>query len=686
MKYFMLMKPSINSSERFVPLVILIPFLAILVRCSTYFNMVYNAESAFNEGYVLHEKVLRNFPDSIVVEPPASARAKYDRAIEKAAKVLEVFPKSKKWHDDAYFLLGKSYFYEKETGKALRWFQQLLDEFPRSSFVPESYAYIAEAHILDDNLAKAEETLVFALKQYPFLDKNQRLSLLLVETAVRREGNARAVELIEKARGSAQSEKTRYDMLVRAAELYRDLGQYDKAAALLRSAPRGGKKTGQNYRVDRDLVSCLAASDSLEQALRLLDGIKEQRQYAPYRKEILFTKGTLLARQGRIDEAIGVFREVTGGGIIDSTAARADTSSYAGRAWYELGLLYQKRKSDYREAEKYFALAAERQKRDTAVTPLAERRLKAMKSLRDQRAAIAAGGATLDRYQRLFAIGELFRDELDEPDSACRQFCALAGDSAAGPVYTPKALCAAAYLMRRDKNDTLRSDSLYSLIIERFPGSDYVAAARQEMDPAPAVVTRREQAAAAFRSAEKLYLAGDDVKAAVQAYYNVYRQYADLEIAEKSLFAAAWITDNDLLKKKVAKTLYGKICDHYPKSIYCTGEAQPRLKTVIDTLEAMRRQNRKAGGMIDSAAGKAGSADTGSAHGAAVDSLKQTASKGDSGNAGAPRMAPILPPPSPGTDSLLNYTDSLPLRYKQKLNPGVRMMMQPPATDPLQKN
>ena len=659
-KYFMRMKPS----GPLVPLVILAALLAGLVRCSAYFNMVYNAESAFNEGYTLHEKSLRNFPDSIIVAPPAEARVKYDRAIEKAAKVLEVFPKSRKWHDDAYFLLGKSYFYEEETGKALRWFSQLLDEFPQSPFVPEAYVFIAEAHILEDNLDKAEETLVFALKHYPFLDKDQRLSLLLVETALRREGKAQAVKLIEQARSSARSGETRFAMLVRAAELYMDLQQYDRAAVLLRSAPRGGNKPGQNFRVDRDLVSCLAAADSLEQALRLLDGMKAQRQYAPYRKEIVFTRATLLARQGRIDEAIAAFREVTGGRTIDTAAAKADTSSIDGRAWYELGLLYQKRKGDYPEAEKYFSLAAGQQRRDTAVAPLAEKRLKAMKSLKEQRAALAAGDTAMSRYRRLFTIGELFSYELDEQDSACRQFLALANDSAAGPVYTPKALCAAAHLMRRDKQGVPRSDSLYSLVIARFPGSDFVAAARQEMEPAPEVATRREQAAAAFRSAEKLYLAGGDARVAVQAYYNVYREYADLAIAEKGLFAAAWITDNDLLKKKVAKSLYEKICNRYPKSLYCTGEAKPRLKMVIDTLAALRKARKTA---VAAAPGTAPVPDSGTM----VDSLLSAAPKGDTAAA----------PPPPAADSTTPFNP--------RTVPRGRMMMQlppPPAPDSLQKN
>ena len=48
--------------------------------------------------------MLRNFPDSLVVTPSQTVAAKYDRAIEKSTKVLDVFTRKKKWHDDA--LLG----------------------------------------------------------------------------------------------------------------------------------------------------------------------------------------------------------------------------------------------------------------------------------------------------------------------------------------------------------------------------------------------------------------------------------------------------------------------------------------------------------------------------------------------------------------------------------------------------
>jgi tetratricopeptide (TPR) repeat protein len=654
-----------------------LPLAALFIQCSTYFNMFYNAESAFNEGYKIHAKAFRNFPDSIVVEPPADARAKYDRAIEKAAKVLEVFPKDKKWHDDAYFLLGKSYFYEKEMGTALRWFRQLRDEYPKSPFIPQSYVYLAEAYIVNDNLDKAEETLNFALERYPFLDKDQRLSLLLVEVAVRREGKSQAVTRIEQARLSARSEEKRLDLLLRAAELYMDLQQYDRAIVLLRNAPRSKKKSGQDYRIDCNLVSCYAAVDSLERALQLLSVMKTKRQYAPYGKEILFIKGTLLVRLGRVEEAILAFQQITGGKQADSVASRADTSRITGKAWYELGLLYQKRKGNYPEAEKCFTTVAERQVRDTAVNPKAEKRLKAMKNLREWRTALAAHDTAVMRHASpatwFFKIGELFYYELDEPDSAYRQFLSIVNDTSAMARDTavPKALFAAAFIARRDFRDTLRSDSLCRLLIERFPGSDFIGSIREEMKSLTAPMkTRRELAAEAFRTAEKGYCAGGDNKSAVQAFYNIYREYTDLAIASKSLFVAAWLTDNELQKKKVAKALYEKICDRYPGSIYCTKEAQPRLKAVLDTLESLRRERRIAvraagtAGFIDTASGKHRGADTSGA-----DSLKAAAP--DSTPSANPRLGRYGRMMQPGPDSAAPYNPTL--------DPRARMMMPAPA-------
>ena len=64
--YFCAMSLLKNKRAMFL----LLPFCAVLMQCSTYFNMFYNAEEAFREGYRIHAKAMRNFPDSIVTVPP----------------------------------------------------------------------------------------------------------------------------------------------------------------------------------------------------------------------------------------------------------------------------------------------------------------------------------------------------------------------------------------------------------------------------------------------------------------------------------------------------------------------------------------------------------------------------------------------------------------------------------------
>ena len=636
-------------------------FLPPLLGCSIYFNTFYNAETAFDEGYKIHEKVMKNYPDSLVVQPPEAAKAKYDRAVEKSIKVLDVFPKDKKWHDDALFLLGKTYFYEKEFGKSLRRLRQLQEEYPGSPFVPESYLYCAKDYIGNEDLEKAEETLKFALDRYPFLDKDQKISLLLVEIGIIREGKSQAITLLEKVRSSVRSAEKRTELLIRVAELYMSMQQYDRAIPLLRKAPRDKKDPLRMYRIDQDLVSCYVAAGSMQKALDLLKAMLADKQYVAYIKQMLFVKGTILASLDRIDEAIAVYKQIVGATRTgDTNAVKNDTSRVINKAWYELGLLYQKRKNNYKEAEKYFRLVGERTVQDSLVNGAAAKRLNAMKYLVEHRKALATGDTTMKRPARLFKIGELFYYELDEPDSASRQFLAIAGDSTVDSAITPKALFSAAYIIKKHFKDTARSDSLYRSLVKRFPESEYVRRAQKEMRSPSMVRTRKELADSAFREAEITYWEGTDTKTAVQSFFAVYKEFPDLDIAAKSLFAAAWIADNDLQKKKVVKSLYEKICERYPQSVYCVKEAQPRLKVVLDTLEALRRQGQtSAGGKTDTGADSLGSRSPADSNDAAIfDTLSGggTAVKSDSAASAtaAPGTSrsdssqkPQVPPPAP---------------------------------------
>jgi hypothetical protein len=187
----------------------------------------------------------------------------------------------------------------------------------------------------------------------------------------------------------------------------------------------------------------------------------------------------------------------------------------------------------------------------------------------------------------------LYKYELDEPDSAYHQYVILCNDSTIGAEIKPKSLCAAAFIARDDLKDTVRADSLFKYIIITFPATNFAKISQEQLHVPVTIKTRADSAQNAYVKAENLFFNEDKTTDAIKAYFGVYKNYPELPIAPKSLFLAAWLSDEYLQKNKTAKKLYEKICEKYPKSIYCINEAQPRLKIVTDTLKALEDRKQR---------------------------------------------------------------------------------------------
>jgi len=558
----------------------------ILIDCTAYLNTFYNAEVAFKEANDAHKKEMRKFPDSLLA-PSTEIATKYEKAIEKSIKVLETYNKKKKWHDDALFLMARAYYYKKDMIKAIRRLNELQQNFPASPFIPQSYLYLAKAYIEDGNLNKAEEIIEMILQKYPALDAEQEVSLLLVSIAIKRGGSSQAILLLEKAYKSAKTEIKRMELILRLTELYFEMKQYSKAILLLEKTPRIKDLPEQSYRMDRALLDSYMEIDSLQKALSLADVMKSKKIYENHRDEILFKKAMVLSRLERYDEAIAILKDLTIN--IDSSNVASDTSQIRARALYELAMLYQKKKNDMENADKYFSLSS--LSGDSLSRELSKKRISALERLKKLR----EGSDSLDGplISRKYKIAELFKFELDVPDSAYYHYLELAKDSSADSESISKAISAAAFVARDQLNDTLRSDSLFKLLVSRFPASELAKDAQKQLGVKVTIKTRQDSAYEAFRKAEDMYYKDGDVKGAVQAYYNVYKKYPDLPIAPKSLFVAAWLSDDMLEKNKTAKMLYERICEKYPESEYCKEQARQKIQIVEDTLKALeaRRKN-----------------------------------------------------------------------------------------------
>jgi len=561
------------------------------IGCHPYFNTFYNAEEAYMVAWRDHKKLMRVFPDSLVVTPTEKITAKYDRAVAKSLKMMEVYPRDKKYQDKAHFLMGKAAFYKKDFPVAVGRMHDLQTLYPESRFVPESQIYVAKAHIMMDNLTLAEEILVELLKSHPELDKNQEITMLLVEIALRRGGRSQALGLLEGiSKISSLPIEKRLDVILKMADLNYELRQYDKALSLLRDAPRSKKHPYLMFRVDRSIYFCLDAMDSLDAALSHLEVMRKARMYSGQKYEITYYTACVLRRMGRLDEAIALLGEINEmcAGSLKKDAGKADTMSLCGRASYELALIYQGLgKMDLAEAE------FERASKFGAATMggRAAARFAAMKKLRELRKPDSTGKVpAAARY----SVAEIFRFELEAPDSAYNYYMELSADTSVDSTYRPRSLLAAAFVAKHELNNAARADSLLKVVIGEYGGTEYARRAQIELDVEVTVVTRQETAELDFRAAEAL-LESDAVEA-VKAFYEVYRKYPDMDIAPKSLYAAAWYTDNALHKNRAAMTLYEELCGKYPESAYCKVNAAPRVAVARDSIEARKRRRGAADG------------------------------------------------------------------------------------------
>jgi TolA-binding protein len=132
--------------------------VALLSGCA-YFNTFYHAKQAFSAAERIRERAA---PDDTTWR--AVAAPQYERAIQKASKVLTFHPNSK-YADDAVMLIGLSYFWTGDWLKAERKFRELVVNFPQSSFSTEAYYRLAAANYELEREREANEALLEVLSR-----------------------------------------------------------------------------------------------------------------------------------------------------------------------------------------------------------------------------------------------------------------------------------------------------------------------------------------------------------------------------------------------------------------------------------------------------------------------------------------------------------------------------------------
>ncbi len=177
-----------------------------------------------------------------------------------------------------------------------------------------------------------------------------------------------------------------------------------------------------------------------------------------------------------------------------------------------------------------------------------------------------------------YELGGILLLDLGLPDSALMYYKQIVYDHPTS-VLVPKALYAISEV-HRTLGDSAMVDSLYDLILEEHPRTEYADQVRKTrgLDTVEAVDSPD---LARYREAEaKLF--GDDPEGALAAFREIYETSSDSVVRPKACYAIGWIFENMLVELDSAEYWYKRLMKYYPASEYAAN-AKPRVVVRGDT-------------------------------------------------------------------------------------------------------
>ncbi len=602
---------------------------ALVLSSCAYYNTFYNAEQAFKAA----ERERKNRKGGT---PTSQETASYNKAIEKASKVLELYSTSK-YVDDALLMVGKCTYYQEQYAKAERKFDELLTLFPESPLVEEALLWRARARIGQNQLVQAAadcRQLIATAKNAKIRDEAQ---YLMAEIDFARQDYRAAADKFSQSAERISDREMRSTAYARLGECYLKLKEYLPAARAFQAAAKHSLIDTRRYEATLNMGRALREAGEIREAERVfLRMINDQlaKQYWPDAK---LEMAGCLVREGLIDEAMDSYEAL----IKDHSRTEA-----AARAHYALATLYETHFSDYMKAREHYDQVKTEAPRCELV-PDANRRVADVERLLRLQATIAeltGKSFAVDSVQQANApaqadtvrpemrdlmaltpeagpdtslavfirgatpqpaaqpakkaitpytgmglvtahlqLAELFYFQLARSDSALAHYWAAYyadpdSSSAAQALYP------IAYILRTVHQDTARADSLLRVIVERFPDLPQAEGARRALG-LPRPPDQESLAATLFWRADSLLWEAQAPDSALALFASVRTRYPESDYAPRALYAIAWVLEQRLHDNERALEAYKQLLASYPDS--------PQGKAAKRKLDAHAREAEK---------------------------------------------------------------------------------------------
>ena len=372
--------------------------LLVITGC-VYYNTFFNAEKYFEEANNLKLK-----DDGT---PTANAIQKYNKVIKKCGVVLTDY-KDSKYADDALFLMAKCLYYiGRNYTQAIKNFEELIEFYLESEFVPEAMIYIARSKYDFRQKEEAYELLHDFLLLDEYKEYHPQALQLLANYHLEEEDYVQTDFYLQKLIEKYPKAKEYETAFFLKGKSQHDAGNYknsnDIFILLLKSKVSRNVKYDARYYIALNYLLIEDFQNSVDYANNLLK--KEYRESEIAKIRILQARG--LAELGNTDDAIVILQAV----VEDNKRSKlaADAFFYLGEIYFNILLDYQGAIDNYNKV-----------KTEYNKSELIERAL-TKSAVASQIIQFHNPSANIDAEQLVnqqFKLAEFYIETLNMPDSA----------------------------------------------------------------------------------------------------------------------------------------------------------------------------------------------------------------------------------------------------------------------------
>jgi len=204
-------------------LIFLSLFATISLSGCVYFNTVYNANTAYEKGVESYQNESRQGRGV-----SGQTRQQFQKAIDKGKKILTEYPDSK-YVDDAYILIGRSYYYLEQYGLARKYLSDLISDFPTSEYNMEARLFLGKAEQAVDELALARHEYEFLIENAESRSLRAQAYLALADLNKTEGKTQEMLTAVQSAIDNAEDNEIKADASWRTAKWAMENGEYDQA-------------------------------------------------------------------------------------------------------------------------------------------------------------------------------------------------------------------------------------------------------------------------------------------------------------------------------------------------------------------------------------------------------------------------------------------------------------------------